>query len=693
MLNLKAPGVYTQEKDSGVHAIGGAPTAVALFVGPTKSGIDNRATRVSSFGDFERLFGGLDAGSSLSYSVLHFFANGGGEAWIIRVRPDGAGPAASSLKKDGDAAASVALTALSSGAAGGEIFVEIDPFGIGINPYDIAPAPAPAHDKTRFNLTLTNRATGATERFTSLSTRSDSTRFAKDVVNDEATGSQLVSVAVKALAANGPAATGSIYRLKTPLPNPADTFATAIKTTVAIRFRDAAGLFDDTAASLKGRTWSQDIDVFDKDMNKPGNAITIAAQIKSRINQAIRADNTLPESLRELGVEVDVQEGSRFLRLRIAGPAPAPDLDRVSDATVTIAGHALFAQLVDVAIVENPSRYRLGFAYGDSKVAGVTTAGQVSASSAGADGTAGLQPKTSEFKKAIVDLGAVDPFFNTLCLPDLVRASSTDPAVLLHGEAKSIYEEAALVCKNKFAFLLVDPFPGVTTAGAAESWKSAVFTMQSEHAAIFFPNVRVDDPLQPGSIRAHPPSGAIAGLFARSDSRTGVWQSPAGTDAGIAGAYGPAVVLSDDEHGLLNPIGVNVIRKFPIYGTVGFGSRTVNGLDVASSDYKYLAVRRTANHIQRSLTEGLRWAVHKPNGEQLWSQIRLAVNSFMQGLFRQGAFKGTAAREAYFVVCDSSTTTSADLQAGVVNISVGFAPLRPAEFVVITLRQIVQAAG
>ena len=121
MLNLKAPGVYTQEKDSGVRTIGGAPTAVALFVGPTKSGIDNRRTRVTSFGDFERAFGGLEAGSSLSYSVLHFFANGGGEAWIVRVRPDGSVPASSALKKDGDTTASTTLTALSSGAAGGEI--------------------------------------------------------------------------------------------------------------------------------------------------------------------------------------------------------------------------------------------------------------------------------------------------------------------------------------------------------------------------------------------------------------------------------------------------------------------------------------------------------------------------------------------------------------------------------------------
>jgi phage tail sheath protein FI len=686
MLQLKAPGVYTQEKDSGVHAIGGAPTAVALFVGATRSGIDDRRTRVTSFADYQRRFGGLDPGSSLSYSVMHFFANGGGEAWILRVKPEGATAAALQLKKDGDTAASIALTALSSGSAGNELFAEVDPFGIGINPYDAT------HDKTRFNLTLTDRASGRVERFGALSTKSDSTRFAPDVLAEEATGSQLASLEVKALGAAGPRATGSIYRLK-PLPDPTKKFTDDQDAAVTVRLLDASGTYSD-ASPKKGVIWSDTVKVFEKDALQPGNAVAVAAALKAAINTAIRkAGSTAPDSLKQAGVEVDAVEGGAFLRLRIGAPAASPDADRLSDATVAVdGGTGKFATtFVKATVLENVSRYRVGAAYVDSKFGGATLTTEVAQSTAGQDDAKGLQPKTADFKQAVIDLGQLDPFFNTLCLPDLVRASAADPAVLFHGEAKAIYEEAAQVCQEKFAFLLVDPFPGIVDADAAELWKAANFTLQSEHAAIYFPNIRVDDPLEPGSIRSHPPSGAIAGLFARNDSRTGVWEAPAGTDAVISGAYGPSVVLSDAQHGQLNPIGVNVIRKFPVYGTVNFGSRTVNGLDVASSDYKYVPVRRTANHIERSVSEGLRWAVHKPNGEQLWSQIRLAVNSFMQGLFRQGAFKGTSAREAYFVACDSSTTTPDDIAQGVVNVSIGFAPLRPAEFVVITLRQIVQA--
>jgi phage tail sheath protein FI len=260
----------------------------------------------------------------------------------------------------------------------------------------------------------------------------------------------------------------------------------------------------------------------------------------------------------------------------------------------------------------------------------------------------------------------------------------------------TVYSEAARVCKKKFAFLIVDPLPKVTDTGKAESWKTLDFTMASADAGsagAWFPNIRVDDPLEPGAIRSHPPSGAIAGIIARTDAQVGVWQSPAGTDATLAGVYGPAVELSDAEHGILNPLGVNVIRRFPIFGTVGFGSRTVDGANLAASDWKYIPVRRTANYILRSLSEGLRWAVHKPNGEELWSQLRVSTTSFMHGLFRQGAFKGVSSRDAYFVACDASTTSADDINQGVVNIVVGFAPLKPAEFVVISLRQIVQASN
>jgi phage tail sheath protein FI len=139
---------------------------------------------------------------------------------------------------------------------------------------------------------------------------------------------------------------------------------------------------------------------------------------------------------------------------------------------------------------------------------------------------------------------------------------------------------------------------------------------------------------------------------------------------------------------VLNPIGVNALRTFPVVGTVVWGARTTFGADVRASEWKYVPVRRTALFIEQSLDNGLKWVVFEPNDEPLWAQVRLNVGAFMQDLFRKGAFQGTTPREAYLVRCDSTTTTPGDVARGIVNILVGFAPLRPAEFVVLQIQQL-----
>jgi phage tail sheath protein FI len=186
----------------------------------------------------------------------------------------------------------------------------------------------------------------------------------------------------------------------------------------------------------------------------------------------------------------------------------------------------------------------------------------------------------------------------------------------------------------------------------------------------------------------------MAGVFARTDANRGVWKAPAGIDATIANVYAPAVLLSDDQHGVLNPVGVNCLRQFPIYGSVVFGARTLAGSDAEASQWKYVPVRRTALYILESLRRGLTWVTFEPNDEPLWGQIRMNVGAFMQGMFRQGAFQGKSPRDAYLVKCDSETTQQADINLGIVNVVVGFAPLKPAEFVFITLQQLAgQAQG
>jgi phage tail sheath protein FI len=179
----------------------------------------------------------------------------------------------------------------------------------------------------------------------------------------------------------------------------------------------------------------------------------------------------------------------------------------------------------------------------------------------------------------------------------------------------------------------------------------------------------------------------VAGLYARTDSFSGVWKAPAGTPANLLGAQGVEYPLTDGENGMLNPLGVNCIRVFPIYGVVSWGARTLRGADQMTSEWKYVPVRRLALFIEESLYRGTKWAVFEPNDAPLWRQIGSNVGAFMQSLFRQGAFQGGTPSEAYFVKCDNETTTQNDIDRGIVNVLVGFAPLKPAEFVVLKIQQ------
>jgi len=174
----------------------------------------------------------------------------------------------------------------------------------------------------------------------------------------------------------------------------------------------------------------------------------------------------------------------------------------------------------------------------------------------------------------------------------------------------------------------------------------------------------------------------------RTDASRGVWKAPAGLDASLNGVPSLSVQLTDAENGELNPLGINCMRAFPAAGRVVWGARTLRGNDQLADEYKYIPVRRTALYIEESLFRGLQWVVFEPNDEPLWAQIRLNVGAFMHSLFRQGAFQGTTPRDAYFVKCDAETTTQDDRNQGIVNIEVGFAPLKPAEFVVIKIQQI-----
>jgi phage tail sheath protein FI len=297
---------------------------------------------------------------------------------------------------------------------------------------------------------------------------------------------------------------------------------------------------------------------------------------------------------------------------------------------------------------------------------------------AGDDGTV-LAPADSDFQSALLAFfatgGIADriDLFNIVCVPGLVHAATIST---LQGH-----------CRRRRAFLIVDCVDSETVATVVASL-SGLTGADALNAAFYFPWVRSPDPLQAGALRAFPPCGFVAGVFARTDSTRGVWKAAAGSEAGLNGASGLVITMSDAENGQLNPKAVNCLRTLPVFGTVVWGARTLHGDNDRASEWKYVPVRRMALFLEESLYRGTQWVVFEPNDEPLLAQIRLNIGAFLQNLFRQGAFQGTSPREAYFVKCDKETTTQTDINLGIVNIIVGFAPLKPAEFVVIKLQQI-----
>ncbi|MEI2579950.1 phage tail sheath family protein [Scytonema sp. PRP1] len=353
--------------------------------------------------------------------------------------------------------------------------------------------------------------------------------------------------------------------------------------------------------------------------------------------------------------------------LRIVPSATTPN----AEITFSDAGATAIHLTSATGAFTNVQQYSLG--------SGST--GAQTGASPGVDGTPPSNAATLigsyDEKTGIYALRDVD-LFNLLVIPRTVQLSDT--------EAKSVMAAAVALCEERRAFYIVDPNPQKSYA-SIKDWVSNL-GLNSSYAAIFFPQILAADPLDGFRLRSMPASGAIAGVFARTDSQRGVWKAPAGTEAVLNGIQGLSYNLTDPENGTLNPLGINSLRSFPIYGNVVWGSRTLRGADVQADEYKYIPVRRTALYIEESLYRGLKWVVFEPNDEPLWAQIRLNVGAFMNNLFRQGAFQGKTPREAYLVKCDRETTTQNDINLGIVNILVGFAPLKPAEFVIIKIQQL-----
>jgi phage tail sheath protein FI len=270
--------------------------------------------------------------------------------------------------------------------------------------------------------------------------------------------------------------------------------------------------------------------------------------------------------------------------------------------------------------------------------------------------------------RALAALDAVDDL-GLLCLPGLSGGTAL--------------AAAATYGRSRNTFLVGEPGASRTATVTAVR---AIRAADRGHVAVYFPRLRVRDPLQPGSTTLCGSSAAVAGLLARTDIQRGVWAFAAGSGAHLQGAVGVASAVDDQTAATLRGQGVNAIRQIPNRGIVVWGARTVGGGRDQGEDWKYVPVRRTALYIEESIEHGIEWVDFEPNDEPTWRTLRETVASFLTEMFQQGAFAGATPAESFYVRCGSDTTTQRDIDNGIVVVEIGFAPFRPAEFVNFRIR-------
>jgi phage tail sheath protein FI len=512
------PGVYIEEVPSGVRTITGVATSITGFIGRVLRGPVNKPVRIQSFAEFERIFGGLWLDSTMSYSIRHFFDNGGKDAIVLRIHRDAQTAEFNLASESGQE--NWSFEASSPGSWGNNLFIRID------------------HD------------------------------------TENSTDSDLFNMFVSELK---------------PKTNP-------LKVVNSETFRNI---------STNG--------------NSPRHVIKV------------------------------IEQNSELLKLKKPIPTSRP---------------SKIGTLVDLNGIDKVNN---------------DWATRVDAVDDGINLTSAEYIGSENDKTGLYAFKDVD-ILNILVIP---------PSTFEDDIETAVWNKALNLCYEERMMLIVDPpFKWTKPSDVTASDAITNLVIRNENAALFFPHVYVPDPLKEYRLQKFTPSGLIAGVWARTDSERGVWKAPAGQDAVMKGVGKLSYKLTDGENGQLNPLGVNCCRTFPIVGNVVWGARTLKGADQLTSEWKYIPVRRTALFIEESLYLGLKWVVFEPNDEPLWSQIRLNVGAFMHNLFRQGAFQGTTPKEAYLVKCDKETTTQNDINNGIVNILVGFAPLKPAEFVFIKIQQL-----
>lgn len=654
MPQVSYPGVYIQEIPSAVRTITSVSTSITAFIDIFREGPLNKAVQIFGMTDFDRIFGGLDDRSEASYAISQFFLNGGGEAFVVRVAKDDPG-AGKPLKK--------ADVKLKANTTGGAVILDITAANEGVWGNNLrVDVDHNTSDPTKFfNLSVVRYdGTGGkarpllAEQFLNLSVDATHPRYVEKVVNDE---SKLIRVDHVAAAPPNtlPSPTGTVGGDISGLTQANfDSLGTGPK-----KFRAQIGASAVKIATLD--TWA-------------ASAVKTLRELRPYVEKAIRNADTTSATFTGASVEV---VGNKYLRV-LSGRG-ADSYAQTELIAITNDGADTTADLLKLATGvqgNNVQEYQLGLGAGADIAA-------LKRGDAGGDGnlptpdeivgSQAVDPHTGMYALDYVDL------FNILCIPRAADMSDT--------EMTTVVSKALKYCEDRRAFMVLDIPSTINEAQEIKDWMDAHGTFRHKNAAIYFPRPKMPDPKNEYRLRSVGASGTLAGVYARTDSQRGVWKTPAGIEAVLNGIPELDTKLTDAQNGTLNPLGINCLRSFPIYGHIAWGGRTLDGADATASEWKYLAVRRVALMIEESLFRGTKWVVFEGNDDNLWAKIRLNVGAYMMSLFRQGAFQGTNPKDAFYVKCDKETTTQDDINKGIVNIEVGFAPLKPAEFVVIKIQQ------
>lgn len=650
MVQPTYPGVYVEEVSSGVRPITAASTSTAAFIGQAEKGLIGGPVKIYNFTEFQDQYGDFLSGAYLAHAVYQFFNNGGGSCYIIRVAEGEA--TADIVLRDRHATVatrqpSLTIAANSPGAWGNGLIIAI--------------ADGTNDPTNEFNLDVyVGGEATPRESFTNLGMIPARVNYAESVNNI----SQYIEVTVDTTNTNADLIDG---------------------TSVGQSAVDLLGLSADQTKlqiNINGDGY-QEIDLQDAVDEAIMADLSTAANVAAAIQAVVTGQGALPGLQKQLVstpsnvifTSFTATQAANILTLTSGAPGvdssvqvmPASDINEdISWALklgIAAGGTELFGSAILRPVVN--SSYLVGsHTLPNDAVESVT---------AGDDGSP-LITSDTEFTDAFSSLDNID-----------------DVSLLAVPGRGSVQVVSAGInyCANRSlsdCFFIGDMAPDDDDVPDAQSFVGLI-SPKNSYGAVYMPWLLGTDPTGISSADIPiPPSGYVAGMYAKTDANRGVWKAPAGIESALAGASGLVANLTDAQHGDLNqdPYNVNVIRQFKSAGRVIWGARTIS----SDAEYRYVPVRRMAIMLRVSLYRGTQWVVFEPNDEPLWAQIRLNVGAFMHNLFRQGAFQGASPKEAYLVKCDAETTTQNDINLGIVNIIVGFAPLKPAEFVMIKIQQL-----